>query len=144
MCHHFWISATANPPKSDDRYAELTRGAFMINDFLQNPHFRSCWSHWQMRFSFVVLIVTEECVSETTRSYYYYLVCIRQWPARLLLIETWYDSLPDLLTAVQLYLVRKHDQFLKTNSICCPWVWWLLTLTHDIFLKHYYICLIQV
>ena len=66
--------------------------------------------------------------------------CIRQWPARLLLllIETWYDSLPDLLTAVQLYLVRKHDQFLKTNSICCPWVWWLLTLTHDIFLKHYY------
>ena len=31
--------ATANPPKSDDRYAQLTRGAFVINDFLQNPHF---------------------------------------------------------------------------------------------------------
>ena len=24
---------TANPPKSDDRYAQLTRGAFIINDF---------------------------------------------------------------------------------------------------------------
>ena len=39
----FWIfklkCATANPPKSDDRYAQLTRGAFIINDFLQNPHF---------------------------------------------------------------------------------------------------------
>ena len=24
---------------SDDRYAQLTRGVFMINDFLQNPTF---------------------------------------------------------------------------------------------------------
>ena len=39
ICHHFWVGATANPPKSDDRYAQLTRGAFIINDFLQNPHF---------------------------------------------------------------------------------------------------------
>ena len=35
------MDATANPPKSDDRYAQLTRGAFIINDFLQNPHFRT-------------------------------------------------------------------------------------------------------
>ena len=34
------MGAKANPPKSDDRYAQLTRGAFIINDFLQNPHFR--------------------------------------------------------------------------------------------------------
>ena len=39
ICHHFWIGATANPPKSDDKYAQLTRGAFIINDFLRNPHF---------------------------------------------------------------------------------------------------------
>jgi hypothetical protein len=38
--HHFWVGATANPPKSDEIYAQLTRGAFIINDFLQNPHFR--------------------------------------------------------------------------------------------------------
>ena len=39
ICHHFWMgaTATANPPKRDDRYAQLTRGAFIINDFLQNP-----------------------------------------------------------------------------------------------------------
>ena len=41
MCHNFLLGATANPPKSDDRYAQLTRGAFMINDFLQNPPFSS-------------------------------------------------------------------------------------------------------
>ena len=34
------MGATANPPKSDDRYAQLTRSAFIRNDFLQNPHFR--------------------------------------------------------------------------------------------------------
>jgi hypothetical protein len=33
-----FVSDTANPPKSDDRYAQLTRGALIINDFLQNPH----------------------------------------------------------------------------------------------------------
>ena len=33
------MGATANPPKSDDRYAQLTRGAFIINDFLRNPRF---------------------------------------------------------------------------------------------------------
>jgi hypothetical protein len=40
ICHHFWVGATANPPISDDRYAQLIRGAFIMNDFLQNPHFR--------------------------------------------------------------------------------------------------------
>ena len=39
ICHHLWVGATANPPQSDDRYAQLTRGAFKINDFLLNPHF---------------------------------------------------------------------------------------------------------
>ena len=34
-------SVIANPPKSDDRYAQLTRGAFIINDYLQNPHFNT-------------------------------------------------------------------------------------------------------
>ena len=38
ICHHFWVGSTANPPKSDYRYAQLIRGAFIINDFLQNPH----------------------------------------------------------------------------------------------------------
>ena len=37
--HHFWVGATANPPNSDDRHAQLTRCAFIIDDFLQNPHF---------------------------------------------------------------------------------------------------------
>ena len=37
----FWVGAKANPPKSDDIYAQLTRGAFIINDFLQNPHFNN-------------------------------------------------------------------------------------------------------
>ena len=40
ICHHFWVGATANPPKSDDIYVQLTRGAFILNDFIQNPHFR--------------------------------------------------------------------------------------------------------
>ena len=31
--------ATANQPKSDDRYAQLTKGAVIINSFLQNLHF---------------------------------------------------------------------------------------------------------
>ena len=31
--------STANPPKSDDRYAQLNRGAFMIDYLLQNPHY---------------------------------------------------------------------------------------------------------
>ena len=34
------MGATANPPKSDDIYVQLTRGAFISNDFIQNPHFR--------------------------------------------------------------------------------------------------------
>ena len=38
LYHHFWVGATANPSKSDDKYAQLTKGAFVINDFLQNPH----------------------------------------------------------------------------------------------------------
>ena len=29
-----------HPPKSDDKYAQLTRGAFIINDFLRNSHFK--------------------------------------------------------------------------------------------------------
>ena len=24
VSHHFWVGATVNPPKSDDRYAQLT------------------------------------------------------------------------------------------------------------------------
>ena len=28
-----------HPPKSDDRYAQLIRGAFIINNFLRIPHF---------------------------------------------------------------------------------------------------------
>ena len=37
--------AYLHPPKSDDRYAQLTRGAFITIDFLQNPHFMLafCW-----------------------------------------------------------------------------------------------------
>ena len=33
-----WVQQQ-NPSKRDDRYAQLTRGAFIINDFLQNPNF---------------------------------------------------------------------------------------------------------
>ena len=29
ICHHFWVGATANPPKSDDSYAKLTRSALI-------------------------------------------------------------------------------------------------------------------
>ena len=35
---HFWVGATENPPKSEDGNGQLTRVAFKINDFLQNPH----------------------------------------------------------------------------------------------------------
>ncbi len=28
---------------NNDRYAQLTRGAFIINDFLQNPHFNETY-----------------------------------------------------------------------------------------------------
>ena len=37
------MGATANLPKSDDRYAQLTRGAIIINDFLHNPHFSTMY-----------------------------------------------------------------------------------------------------
>ena len=36
---HF--STSLHPPKRNDRYAQLTRGSFKINNFLRNPHFRS-------------------------------------------------------------------------------------------------------
>ena len=43
ICHHFWVGATANPPKSNDRYAQesvqLVRGSSLQSDFLQNPYF---------------------------------------------------------------------------------------------------------
>ena len=47
--HHHEFSwnaycATANQPKSDDRYAQLTKGAVIINSFLQNLHFG--WSRF--------------------------------------------------------------------------------------------------
>ena len=34
LYHHFWVGATANPPKSDDKDVQLARVAFIINDFL--------------------------------------------------------------------------------------------------------------
>ena len=38
--------ATANPPKSDDKYVQksvqLVRGSSFRNNFLQNPYFRHC------------------------------------------------------------------------------------------------------
>ena len=46
ICHHFWVGATgatANPPKSDDEYAQksvlLVKGSSFRNDLLQNPYF---------------------------------------------------------------------------------------------------------
>ena len=33
---HFWMGLLLHPPKKDDKYAQLTRGVFIINDFLQN------------------------------------------------------------------------------------------------------------
>jgi hypothetical protein len=37
---YLWSILLLHPPKSDDdRYAQLTRGAFITNDFLRNPHF---------------------------------------------------------------------------------------------------------
>ena len=43
--HHFWVGATANPPKSDDKYAQksvqLVRGSSFRSDFLQNPFFNN-------------------------------------------------------------------------------------------------------
>ena len=42
--HHFWVGATANPPKNDDKYAQknvqLVKGSSFPSDFLQNPYFR--------------------------------------------------------------------------------------------------------
>ena len=49
-----------NSKPSDDRYAQPTRGAFIINDFLQNPHFKNRdyleknGSHWQKLKNFDV------------------------------------------------------------------------------------------
>ena len=41
----FSIFATANPPKSDDKYAQksvqLVRGSSFRSDFLQNPYIKS-------------------------------------------------------------------------------------------------------
>ena len=38
-------TATANPPKSDDKYAQksvqLVRGSSFRSDFLQNPYFKT-------------------------------------------------------------------------------------------------------
>ena len=34
------VGLLLHPPKSDDKYAQLTRGAFIINDFLRNSHFK--------------------------------------------------------------------------------------------------------
>ena len=42
ICHHFLVGLLLHllhPPKSDDKYPQLTRGAFMKYDFLRNPHF---------------------------------------------------------------------------------------------------------
>ena len=43
ICHLFWVSATANPPKSDDKYAQksvqLLRGSSFRSYFLQNSYF---------------------------------------------------------------------------------------------------------
>ena len=33
------VGLLLHPPKSNDIYAQLTRGAFITNDFLWNPHF---------------------------------------------------------------------------------------------------------
>jgi hypothetical protein len=52
ICHHFWVGATANPlgstanpPKSDAKYAQksvqLVRGSSFRSDFLQNPYFNT-------------------------------------------------------------------------------------------------------
>ena len=49
--HHF-LPATANPPKSDGKYAQksvqLVRGSSLRNDFLQNPYFNH--THTQIMF----------------------------------------------------------------------------------------------
>ena len=47
-----------HPHKSDDRCAQLTRGAFIINDFLQNPHFRMTRPN-QSRINSNLICVTE-------------------------------------------------------------------------------------
>ena len=46
ICHHSWVGATgatANPPKSDDKYAQksvqLVKGSSFRSEFLQNPYF---------------------------------------------------------------------------------------------------------
>ena len=41
------FAATSNPTESEHRYVQLTRGAFIINDFLQNPHFSNNDTNWQ-------------------------------------------------------------------------------------------------
>ena len=55
ICHHFWVGETAIPPKSDDTYAQLTRGAFIINDFLQNPHFSQVYVWIMSNHEFIVV-----------------------------------------------------------------------------------------
>ena len=45
----FWVGATANTPKSDDKYAlkvfQLVRGSSFRSDFLQNPYFKGGAAH---------------------------------------------------------------------------------------------------
>ena len=37
----FWRFCCSKAPKSDGRVVQLHKGAFIINDFLRNPHFRN-------------------------------------------------------------------------------------------------------
>ena len=47
--HHFWMGATANPPKGDDWRWSTDKGAYVINNFLRNMYFNNMALRIQMR-----------------------------------------------------------------------------------------------
>ena len=57
-CEEAPFGLLLHPPKSDDRYAQLTRGAFILNDFLQNSPFRTCFFS---KFEINYLYASQKC-----------------------------------------------------------------------------------
>ena len=100
ICHHFWVGATgatANPPKSDDKYAQksvqLVRGSSFRSDFLQNPYFS--FKNWHEMYWYLNKI---HCCWATER-----MTCIY--------LECWFEFLLHFIciTLVYYYIVEQTE-----------------------------------
>ena len=97
ICHHFCVGATgatANPPKSDDKYVEksvqLVRGSSFRNDLLQNPYFsKKNWWEKQIYYNQVSM---------------YLQVDFEVIKAKLSKFFSWMDSVASSKTSMSLLL----------------------------------------